>query len=71
MCLAVPGKIIKIDGQKVTVDYSFDQRQALTGGTEVKVGNYVLVQMGIVVKVIPAREARLAQKAWQKSASNP
>lgn len=66
MCLAIPGKIIKIEGKKVVVEYPGEMRQVLLGGDEVKIGDWVLVQMGIVIKVLSSQEAKIVQKAWQK-----
>jgi hydrogenase assembly chaperone HypC/HupF len=61
MCLAIPGKVIKIDKRygTATVDYEAERRQA---GTllfpDVKVGDYVLVQAKMIVQKVPAQEAR-------------
>ena len=66
MCLAVPGKVKKVDGMKVTVDYPGESRVVMGGGIPVEVGNYVLVQMGIIIKVISEKEAKVALKAWKK-----
>lgn len=64
MCLAIPGKITKIEGRKVLVKYPGETRQALVGDERLKVGNFVLVQMGIVIKTLTKKEARIAEKAW-------
>lgn len=64
MCLAVPGKVKKVEGKLVTVSYPGQDREVFNGGIEVKVGDYVLVQMGIIVKKIPEKEAKIAIKAW-------
>lgn len=66
MCIAVPGKIVKVEGKKALVDYCSEVRQVLTGGESVKVGDYVMVQMGIVVKTLSSKEAALSIKAWKK-----
>ena len=65
MCLAIPGKIIKIEGHKVLVEYPNQTCQALVGDEKVKVGDLVMVQMGIVVKILTLKEAREAQNAWK------
>jgi len=64
MCLAFPGKVIKIEGQKVTVQYPQEVREVLLGGEKVKVGDYVLVQMGVVVKSLTAKEYKVSSEAW-------
>ena len=63
MCLAIPGKVIKIDAKKktATVDYEAEQREAGTALLpDLKVGEYVLVQAKMVVQIVPARQAKAA-----------
>ncbi|MBU4099048.1 HypC/HybG/HupF family hydrogenase formation chaperone [Patescibacteria group bacterium] len=64
MCLAFPGKIKKIEGKKVLLDYPEDRHYALIGDEKVKVGDYVMVQMGIIVKILSQDEAKETFKAW-------
>lgn len=64
MCLAIPGKIFKIEGRKVTIEYPGETRQALVGDDPIKVGDHVLVQMGVVIKIISPEEAEIAIEAW-------
>lgn len=64
MCLAIPGKIIDIDGKKATIEYPQETRDVLVGEDDIKVNDYVMVQMGIIVKKISAEEAQSAQAAW-------
>jgi hydrogenase assembly chaperone HypC/HupF len=66
MCLAIPGKIEQISGHQVTVRYPNDTRKVLVGDDPVKVGDYVLVQMGVVVGIISKKEADVSLKAWSK-----
>jgi hydrogenase assembly chaperone HypC/HupF len=65
MCLAIPGKVKKIEGMKITVEYPGETRQILDGGIPVKVGEYVMVQMGVVIKKLTPKEAKVAQAAWK------
>ena len=67
MCLAIPGQIIKIEGHKATVKYPGEERFALVGDEKLKKGDYVMVQMGIVVKVLQEKEAKESLKAWSAS----
>jgi len=64
MCLAYPGTVKKIDGLEATVDYVTSTRRALVGTKMVKVGDKVVVQMGIIVNVISKEEARVMEEAW-------
>jgi hydrogenase assembly chaperone HypC/HupF len=65
MCIAAPGQITKIEGHRVTVKHPGGVRFALLGDEKVKKGNYVMVQMGIVVKVLTPTEAKKSLKAWR------
>ncbi|MFA5776561.1 MAG: HypC/HybG/HupF family hydrogenase formation chaperone [Patescibacteria group bacterium] len=65
MCLAIPGKIIKIDGMEALIEYPGQTRKAFLGGdVKAKINDFVMVQMGVVVKKISAKEAKTALKAW-------
>ena len=64
MCLAFPGKIKEIKGHQVVIEYPQETRTALIGNDKVKVGDYVLVQMGVVIKKVTQEEAISSQKAW-------
>jgi hydrogenase expression/formation protein HypC len=65
MCLAIPGKIIKINGKKAVVKYPKETRDVIIAGIPVKVGDFVLVQMGIIIKTLSVKEASTSQKAWK------
>jgi hydrogenase assembly chaperone HypC/HupF len=63
MCLAIPGKVLKIDAKRhvATIDYEAEQREAGTALLpDLKVGEYVLVQARMVIQRVPAREAKAA-----------
>jgi hydrogenase expression/formation protein HypC len=64
MCLAIPGKITKIEGGKAHVDYFGEVREAMMGDSDAKIGDYVMVQMGIVVKILTPEEAEISLEAW-------
>jgi hydrogenase maturation factor len=42
----------------------------LLGGEQVKNGDFVMVQMGIVVKKISEEEAKISLKAWQDNSNS-
>lgn len=58
MCIATPGRVKKIVGKKVLVQYPEEIREALLSDEKVKVGSWVLVQMGIVIRVLTPKEAK-------------
>jgi hydrogenase assembly chaperone HypC/HupF len=66
MCLAIPGQIKSIKGRGAEVDYDGSVRKALIGEEKVKVGNWVMVQMGIIVKKMSATEAKEMLNVWKE-----
>ena len=57
MCVALPGKVIKMDGTKATVDFSGTQVLAEAGLVNVKVGDKVLVHAGCIIQKVQKEEA--------------
>ncbi|MFH1285056.1 MAG: HypC/HybG/HupF family hydrogenase formation chaperone [Candidatus Micrarchaeota archaeon] len=69
MCLAIPSKVLKVDarakkllidrmGERLEVEYAL--------ASAPKKGDFVLVQMGIAVSIIPEEKAKLSLKEWKK-----
>ncbi len=52
MCVALPGKVIKLDGTKATVDFSGNIVNAEAGLVNVKVGDKVLVHAGCIIQTM-------------------
>ncbi|NMB56626.1 HypC/HybG/HupF family hydrogenase formation chaperone [Candidatus Beckwithbacteria bacterium] len=65
MCLAIPGKVIKIEGRKALVQYPGVTNAALISDEKVKVGDMVIVQMGIIINKVNKKQATAMQKAWE------
>ncbi|MBI2133399.1 HypC/HybG/HupF family hydrogenase formation chaperone [Candidatus Woesearchaeota archaeon] len=64
MCLAIPGKVEKIEGMKAVISYGKQKRIAMvTKDIPVSTGDYVLVQMGCVVQKLTGEEAESSMKA--------
>ncbi len=80
MCLAVPGKIIKIEKDTAVVDYGIEKR---TGkiiesnnnsenmnnklSNPYKKGDYVIIQGGIVIQKIEKKEALRALRLYKEA----
>ena len=68
MCLAIPGKIIEIQDKTAIVKYPAEKREVLLDpNIPVKVGDYVLVQMKMIIQTISEKQALEAQRAWSKT----
>lgn len=58
MCLAIPAKIIEINGKEALVDYGeLKQKIRLDLLEDVKVGDYVLVHVGYAIQRLDEKEA--------------
>lgn len=56
MCVAMPGKVIKLDGNIAEVDFSGNRVRAQAGLVAVKPGDYVLVHAGCILQVISQQD---------------
>jgi hydrogenase expression/formation protein HypC len=58
MCLAIPGRVVAIDGPNAEVDFSGVRRQVLLDLVpDLKVGDYALVHAGFVIQRLEPAEA--------------
>lgn len=57
MCVAMPGKVLSIDGSTAVVDFSGNQVEAFIGLVKVQPGDYVLVHAGCVIQCVKKEEA--------------
>ncbi len=67
MCLAYPGKIISITGDKAIVDYDGEQREvSIAVKPEARIGDYVLVSAKFVMEIVPTARALETIALWKK-----
>jgi hydrogenase expression/formation protein HypC len=65
MCLAIPGRVVSIEGDFAKVDFGLGViRQAIVSLVDVKVGEYVLVHAGYAIQVMNEIEAEQTLKEW-------
>ncbi len=65
MCLAIPGKIITIDGDKANIEYGEGVvNKANVSMVDVKIGDYVLVHAGFAIKVLSEKAAKETIAIW-------
>jgi hydrogenase expression/formation protein HypC len=57
MCLAVPGRIVAIDGDMAVVEYDGEQQTVSLSLIEAAVGDYVIANAGFAIEKIDADEA--------------
>ena len=57
MCVALPGKVVRIEGREALVDFSGSRVMARTGLVDVKPGDRVLVHAGCILQKVSDKEA--------------
>jgi hydrogenase expression/formation protein HypC len=60
MCLAIPGKIVEIEGDRAIVDYGSEKREARIVDGDYSVGDYVIVS----AKIVSDRVSEEQVKGW-------
>lgn len=68
MCLAIPGKIIKINNPEdalsyATVDFGGIKKDICIAWIDAQVGDYVLAHAGMALTLVDEEEARLTREA--------
>lgn len=67
MCLAVPARIMSINGEEAVLDYGGVKRKAnISMLNYVRVGDYVLVHVGYAISKIDEEEALETLKLWDE-----
>jgi hydrogenase assembly chaperone HypC/HupF len=67
MCLQVPGKVIKIEKNKASIDYGIEKRIAHVADIRPKIGNWVIVVGKFIVDVVPEDTAKVSLNHWKKT----
>jgi hydrogenase expression/formation protein HypC len=57
MCLAIPAKVLSIDGDSAKVDYGGVEKETRIDMVDTKVGDYVLIHAGFAIEVIDEESA--------------
>jgi len=66
MCLAVPGRIVEIEGANAKVDFGGVVRRVNVSLVDADVGDYVLVHVGFAIKVLEEGDAREILEMWEQ-----
>ena len=70
MCLAIPAKVTKIDGEMATIDVGGVTRSAsLMLLSDVEVGDYVIVHAGFAIHKVDPREAQESLRLFREMAA--
>lgn len=66
MCLAVPARILEINGDLAKADFGGLTREINVMLVDAKVGDYVLVHAGYAIQIIEEREAEETLMLWKE-----
>lgn len=67
MCLAIPGKVLKVDEKVAVVDFGGVRRNAQLDWLEdVHEGDYVIVHVGYAIQILNKEEAEKTIRLWAK-----
>ncbi|MCL2476040.1 HypC/HybG/HupF family hydrogenase formation chaperone [Candidatus Bathycorpusculum sp.] len=67
MCLAIPAKIISLQGEKAQVDFGQNVlRDINVSLVEANIGEYVLVHAGYAIEVIEEKDALETLNLWKE-----
>ena len=67
MCLAIPGKILDIDGNTAMVDFDgIQQKVVIALIQDPEVGKYVIVHAGYAIEMMNEKDALDAIEEWKE-----
>lgn len=66
MCLAVPGRIVSIEGKDAQVDFGGIMRKTNISMVEAAVGDYVIIHAGFAIQMVDEEEAKETIKLWEE-----
>lgn len=66
MCVALPGRVIAIEGTVATVDFHGNTVKTETGLVRVKPQDLVLVHAGCILQVLSEEEGKMMQELFDE-----
>jgi hydrogenase expression/formation protein HypC len=67
MCLAIPAKVLEVNGDVAKVDFGQGvAREVNVLLVNAKVGDYVLVHAGYAIQIVNQKEAQESLKMWRE-----
>ena len=71
MCLAIPGKILSIDGNSALVDFDgIKQKVIIALILNPEVGKYVIIHAGYAIEQMEEKDAMEAIEQWKEIADD-
>ncbi len=66
MCLAIPGKIIEVEGNEAVVDFDGFKKRVRIDFVKVRKNDYVMVHTGFAIEKVDRKTAKFTLKNWRK-----
>lgn len=66
MCLAIPGKIVSIDGDQGDIDFGGVIKKTNLSMVEAKVGDWVVIHAGFAIEVMDEEDAQETIRLWNE-----
>ena len=67
MCLAIPARVVRLDGEKAQVDFGEGVlREVNVTLVDAKVNNYVLVHAGYAIQLMDEKDALETLSLWNE-----
>ncbi|MBC7107928.1 MAG: HypC/HybG/HupF family hydrogenase formation chaperone [Methanomassiliicoccales archaeon] len=66
MCLAIPGKIVFVEGNLADVDFGGVLRKVNVSLVDAKIGDWVMVHAGFAIQTIDEEEAKETLRLWEE-----
>ena len=68
MCLAIPARVVRVDGEKAQVDFGEGVlREVNVTLVDAKVNNYVLVHAGYAIQLMDEKDALETLSLWNET----
>ncbi len=66
MCLAIPGKIVSIEGDQANIDFGGALKTANVSMVEANVGQWAVIHAGFAIEIMDEEEAMETIKLWNE-----
>lgn len=66
MCLAIPARVIEVNGDLAKADFGGVVREVNISLVDAKVGDYILVHAGYAIQVLDEKEANETLELWRE-----
>lgn len=66
MCLTVPAKVLEVQGKHALVESRGETREVDASFLTPAIGDYVLLQSGVILQILEEEDALEALRAWEE-----